>query len=473
LAKSELEIVVSAKDETGGVLGGVGDNVERIQNTLAAAALREVGQASARVFGEVTGIMGDFVNEAGKADLVNAQLNAQLKAMGSSAAVSADEINNLAKEISKTTMFEDEMVVSAESVLLRFTSIGKEIFPEATRASADLAQTMGTDMSSAARLLGRALEDPTSGLGTLRRAGIVFTQAEENQIKAMQKAGNIAGAQAIVLKALETRIGGAAEAAGQTFPGQVKIMENEIQNFKEGVGKWFIDFFMSLPKPIRDIGIAIGIVAPQLAGLGGGIVQLAAAILQFKAAGGIAALTSAASAATPALTGMAGAEGAAAAGAFALTLPLALLALAIGALIAVVIINFDTLKAEFEMLYTFIKGVIDRINFEIDKFLDKLGPLGKIVVKGVGTGIATSFAGPIVPLAQGVSQLNKAVNPAPETGGITGAIPAASPASAGAYFAPGSIVYSPGMSMGNKAEFESAFIPLLMSALRKVNRGAI
>jgi hypothetical protein len=35
------------------------------------------------------------------------------------------------------------------------------------------------------------------------------------------------------------------------------------------------------------------------------------------------------------------------------------------------------------------------------------------------------------------------------------------------------VVYSPGMSLGNQAEFESQFIPMLQRALRKVNRGSV
>jgi hypothetical protein len=281
----------------------------------------------------------------------------------------------------------------------------------------------------------------------------VFTAAEEDSIKAMAKAGDVAGAQALMLQALEGRIGGAAEAAGKTFPGQVKIMENSIENFKEGVGGWLTDFFMALPKPIRDAGLAIGIIAPQFGGLAGTIVQFGLALMQLKAAGGIATLLSVATAATtatPALTGLATSEVAAAAGAVALTLPLALLAIAIGALVAVIVLNWDTLTTEMWQSFQLFKAIFERIIFEIQNFAGQVGVAMSQVGSNFMSGLSGSFAG----------------SPALPAGG-----PGGKPIGAGA--ANVNVVYAPGMSLGNKAEFQSQFIPLIISAMRQVNRGQI
>lgn len=456
MGKSKLDIIVTATDNASGPLRGIGDEVSSIQKQLATQAFQNVQFAAGNVLRQTGAMAGEYIKAAGDAQLVSAQLDAQLKAMGDSAAMTRDEMTSLGDEMSKVTMFDDEAVISAESVLLRFTSIGHDVFPEATRAAADLAQTMGTDMTSAAGMLGRALEDPIQGMSALRRAKIVFTSAEEASIKAMAKAGNVAGAQALMLKALEGRIGGAAEAAGNTFPGQVKIMENSIENFKETVGGWFIEFFMALPEPIRKVGLAFGIVGPQVAGMGGALVQFGLALLQLKAAGGITTLLSIASGATAAtapLTGLAAAEGAAATGAIALTLPLALLALAIGALVAVVVINFDTLKTEFIQVATVIGAVVDRISFEIDRLMEKLGPVGSALVKGTAKGLY-SAVNPAYGMYQGMSSVASAVGPS------------AAPITVNA-------VYSPGMSLGNKAEFQAEFIPLVISAMRQVNRGSL
>jgi hypothetical protein len=35
------------------------------------------------------------------------------------------------------------------------------------------------------------------------------------------------------------------------------------------------------------------------------------------------------------------------------------------------------------------------------------------------------------------------------------------------------VVYSPAMSLGNQAEFESQFVPMLRRAMGRVNRGAV
>ena len=82
MAQDKLEIVVTAKDDASGTLEGIAGHVNDIQNTLAAEALQRVGEAAGRVFQETTALIGDFVKEAGDAQLVGAQLDAQIKAMG-------------------------------------------------------------------------------------------------------------------------------------------------------------------------------------------------------------------------------------------------------------------------------------------------------------------------------------------------------------------------------------------------------
>jgi lambda family phage tail tape measure protein len=75
---------------------------------------------------------------------------------------------------------------------------------------------IGGDVTSAARQLGRALEDPAAGLATLRRAGISFTEQQVAQIEAMVEQGRVAEAQGFILDQLAERVGGAAagEASG-------------------------------------------------------------------------------------------------------------------------------------------------------------------------------------------------------------------------------------------------------------------
>ena len=121
----------------------------------------------------------------------------------------------------------DDSIVKAQGLLLTFTNIrnaaGKnnDIFTQATKITADMAQKFGGDASDSAVRLGKALNDPIKGISALSKIGVSFTAAQKKQIKTMQDAGNIAGAQKVILAELNKEVGGSAEAYGKTLPGQI------------------------------------------------------------------------------------------------------------------------------------------------------------------------------------------------------------------------------------------------------------
>src|SRR5690606_2788367 len=85
-------------------------------------------------------------------------------------------------------------------------------FDRATAAAVDLeAAGIGSAEQSAVQL-GKALNDPVKGISALNRVGLTFTENEKAKIKAMQESGDMAGAQSIILAALEAQVGGTAEA---------------------------------------------------------------------------------------------------------------------------------------------------------------------------------------------------------------------------------------------------------------------
>lgn len=160
---------------------------------------------------------------------------------GDTSGVTSDMVTDLASSFQKTTKFEDEMTIGAGAVLARFDTINSETFPQALGLSLDLATAMGTDASSAAMTLGKALADPGVGLLRLKQAGAVFTEEQEKMIDTMMKAGDTAGAQAIILGVVEESIGGVAEAAGQTASGRLAIMKNTFGEILETIGGGLLD----------------------------------------------------------------------------------------------------------------------------------------------------------------------------------------------------------------------------------------
>src|SRR3990172_3431571 len=75
-----------------------------------------------------------------------------------------------------------------------------------------------------------------AGVTALRRVGVQLNDQQEEQIKVMMEAGDVAGAQGIILAELQKEFGGSAEAAGKTFAGQLDILRNSLLNVAEGVG---------------------------------------------------------------------------------------------------------------------------------------------------------------------------------------------------------------------------------------------
>ena len=182
------------------------------------------------------GFLYESVQEAMAAEKVQAQLNAVLQSTGGAAGVTADMVNKLAGELQNLTPYGDDAIVSAQNMLLTFTNIGKDVFPDATKTVLDMSTALGQDLQTSAMQLGKALNDPINGITALRRVGVTFTDDQEAMIKKMVESGDVMGAQKIILEELQKEFGGSAEAAGKTFAGQLEILKNNLGDIKESIG---------------------------------------------------------------------------------------------------------------------------------------------------------------------------------------------------------------------------------------------
>ena len=105
---------------------------------------------------------------------------------------------------------------------------------------------MGTDLQSATIQVGKALNDPIGGISALSRVGIQFTADQKAMIEGMVEAGDVAGAQAIIIEELNSQFGGSAAAAVNTYAGQMKVLEEQFNDVKQGIGETLLPILQEL-----------------------------------------------------------------------------------------------------------------------------------------------------------------------------------------------------------------------------------
>lgn len=227
-----------AEADTKGVFGGLASLGKGLLVAGIAGATAAIGALGAG--------LGYALSEAMEAEQGLAQLDAVLKSTGGAAGVTRDQAIGLADSLSEITRFSDDAILSGENLLLTFTGIGEDIFPQVVSTMLDMSTAMGQDLTSSATMLGKALNDPSQGLSALTRVGVVFTDEQKTMVEAMMAAGDVAGAQAIILAELQKEFGGSAEAAGATFGGQLDILKNSLSNVAESIGMSFLPLLKDL-----------------------------------------------------------------------------------------------------------------------------------------------------------------------------------------------------------------------------------
>jgi phage-related protein len=232
------------------------------------------------------------------------QVDAALKSMGNAAGRTGDQLAGLATGIMRKSLYDDDEVLRKVTAnLLTFGAVQGKVFDAAQQAAVDLSARLGTDLQSSAVMLGKALQDPIKGITALTRVGVNFTDQQKVQIKAMVEAGNVAGAQGIILGELNKQVGGSAEAALKAA-GPMAQLKHQFDDLSETVGSAILpaierlvpylqaaaDWFLKLSPGTQTFIVgAMGVAAalgPVLFGLGS-LVKLAAPVLAgFQMIGG-------------------------------------------------------------------------------------------------------------------------------------------------------------------------------------------
>lgn len=174
-----------------------------------------------------------MIDAAKEAETATIKLQGVLKATGGAAGVTEQQVNQMSESLMDLTGVDDDVIKSSSAMMLTFTKIGKNVFPEATKAALDVSAAFGTDLTSATYALGKALQNPETGLKALRKAHISLSAEQETYIKNLAKAGKLEEAQAEILKNVEARVGDMSVVMRDSLDGALKALETSWENFEE------------------------------------------------------------------------------------------------------------------------------------------------------------------------------------------------------------------------------------------------
>lgn len=239
-----LDLKQSAKDAGGQLLG--------FSSMAGLATAAFVGLGAAVI---------SSVKAAAEAQRVDAQLAAVLKSTAGAAGLTQSALDDLAVSLMQQSTFSDEAIKGSEALLLTFTQIGKDVFPQAQQAILDLATAMGGDLQGATIQVGKALNDPITGLTALRRVGVSFTDDQMKLIKALVESGQTLKAQQLIVAELNKEFGGSAAAAVDTYSGKMAKLGNNVDQLQELFGGFLLG-------PLSDATTMLTAEAQMVSGLG-------------------------------------------------------------------------------------------------------------------------------------------------------------------------------------------------------------
>ena len=174
-----------------------------------------------------------FARAGSQAESQFLKLQALLNATGHAAQQTGTDIEAMAREIGIGTLASVQGARDAAGVLLTFKSIAGSTFKDTLKLTQDLAAVGFGSMKTAALQLGKALEDPETGLSALRRVGVSFTEQQKDQIKVLAMTGRQFEAQSLIIQTLKEQVGGAGEGAAGGLAGAYDTLKENMALFFE------------------------------------------------------------------------------------------------------------------------------------------------------------------------------------------------------------------------------------------------
>jgi hypothetical protein len=262
------------------------------------ADMKRAGQAFAIAAGGAALLatrMNKAFEEMSTANARIIQISKQMGQFNGAVGVTTDRIIKLARATALKTGVDANQIKSMQAQLLTFSEIAKTAtqvgssFDRATKAALDM-QAANVGGGDAAIALGKALQDPIRGITALRRVGVSFTDQERDKITALVESNQMLKAQDAILSAIETQVGGTAEATANASDR----MREGMRIVKEEIGRGLAPAFEGLAAIAVKFGAWAEKNGPTVAALATAFAGLAVSVAAVKAAMAVATAVSAA-----------------------------------------------------------------------------------------------------------------------------------------------------------------------------------
>ena len=220
--RSVINVLVNA--DTRDFVGGM-DKASRKVGGFVSGGIKNLAKLGA-AFGAVGAVAaGAFAKSAISAaeEMTTAndrieQINKSMGLFGSETSDVSARLIGLSNEMARLTGVNQNEIKASQALLLTFGEIAKSAdevggaFDRATKLTVDMAAAGFGSATDNAKQLGKALNDPITGISALSRSGVTFNEQEKELIKTLVESGKQLEAQDMILSAIEKQVGGTAEA---------------------------------------------------------------------------------------------------------------------------------------------------------------------------------------------------------------------------------------------------------------------
>lgn len=277
----DLEYKITVKDDGSAVVDRFEKKTEDSMDDAADAtdkaskrmrrSFKAVGAASARVRGSFSNVVKSattlknlFLTGLGAAIVVKglrsitaaaaqqedavARLNAALRTAGMFSEETSQRMQDLASSLQAQTRFGDETIIAMQTLLVTY-GVTSDKLEEATKVTLDFAAATGTELNTAALLVGKAASGMTSSLS---RYGIVLDKGipENEKFSA-------------ALAKMNQQFGGRAQADVNTWSGVVAQTRNIFGDFLEALGDGVIKS-KKLRESLVDMSIGFRVLSGDI-----------------------------------------------------------------------------------------------------------------------------------------------------------------------------------------------------------------